>query len=484
MKGVKTLRLFYNGKCIKAMLKSKTINIKTSDKILIAKYKFDCSLADLFPEFNEGFEYTFVDEQVDERDVMSINRETVTVMAYDAKPDEYGVLTTEYEVETPVLINAGDIVTRSIYSNELPTKMTFGYNQDSSYSNETIASSLLSVISMNCSKLADGYRMFKDCSNLTSINYDWSQCRLQHHIGMFKNCKSLVDVNFKGLITSDSINMASIFSGCHSLTEINTNSWNTSNVKDMSNAFNTCKNLTLLDVSKFDTSKVTNMQYMFYNCNKLTTLDVSKFDTGNVIDMSRMFANCSNLTSLEVNNWDTGNVTIMVNMFDLCSRLISLDLSNWNVSKVQNMGAMFGTCSSLKELNVSNWKTDSLTKTDWMFNKCLNLQKLDLSSWNVNNVINMVYMLSDCRSLKQLNLSNWNLNKANITDIFSAYSYNGCSNLNNIIMNNSDFNSVNKIIAQLLTRTNDSMGALNISGIDNISKVNIEIAKSKYWNII
>lgn len=38
MKGVKTLRLFYNGRCIRPMSKGKTINIKTSDKILIANF--------------------------------------------------------------------------------------------------------------------------------------------------------------------------------------------------------------------------------------------------------------------------------------------------------------------------------------------------------------------------------------------------------------------------------------------------------------
>ena len=55
MKGVKTLRLFYNGKCIRPMSKDCAMEPKTN-KILIAKYKFDCSKYDLFPEFNEGFE--------------------------------------------------------------------------------------------------------------------------------------------------------------------------------------------------------------------------------------------------------------------------------------------------------------------------------------------------------------------------------------------------------------------------------------------
>lgn len=422
------MRLFYNGRCIRPMSECKTIESK-SKGILIAKYKFDCSKADLFPEFNEGFEYTFVDEQVDERDVMSIDRETVTIMTYDAKPDEYGVLATEYEVETPVLVNAGDIVTRSIYSNELPTKMTFGYNQDSSYSNETIASSLLSVISMNCSKLIDGYRMFKDCSNLTSINYDWSQCRLQHHIGMFQNCKSLIDVNFEGLVTSNSINMASMFLGCHSLTEINTNGWNTSNVKDMSNAFDTCKNLTLLDVSKFNTSKVTNMRNMFYNCNKLADI---------------------------------------------------IGTSNWDTSNIMDMGAMFYKCTSLTKLEMKNWKINKESSLASMFSTCSNLIELDLSSWE--NMPFMIYgMFYGCEKLTTLNLDNICINEE---PYMSSYYFYECKNLINITIKNSDYNSVNKIIGVLPTRTSDSIGTLNINGINDISKVDTSTAQSKHWNVI
>lgn len=213
-------------------------------------------------------------------------------------------------------------------------------------------------------------------------------------------------------------------------------------------------------------------------------ISVEYLNTRNITDMSFMFYNCTNLTSIDTSKWNTRNVTTMQNMFDLCSSLASLDLSNWNVSKVQNMSAMFGSCSSLKKLNVSNWKTNSLTKADWMFNKCLNLQYLDLSSWNVNNVNDMSYALSDCESLKQLDLSNWNLNNADITGVFSASSYSGCFNLNTISMNNSDSDSVNRIISELPTRTSDSTGVLNIAGIGDMSQVDTITVQTKYWNII
>ena len=50
-------------------------------------------------------------------------------------------------------------------------------------------------------------------------------------------------------------------------------------------------------------------------------------------------------------------------------------------------------------------------------------------------------------------------------------------------MNNSNYNSVNKIIEQLPTRASDSMGTLDIAGIDDINQVDIATARSKYWSI-
>ena len=50
-------------------------------------------------------------------------------------------------------------------------------------------------------------------------------------------------------------------------------------------------------------------------------------------------------------------------------------------------------------------------------------------------------------------------------------------------MNNSDYNSVNKVIAQLPTRASDNLGVLSIAGVDDISQVNINDAKTKFWII-
>lgn len=56
--------------------------------------------------------------------------------------------------------------------------------------------------------------------------------------------------------------------------------------------------------------------------------------------------------------------------------------------------------------------------------------------------------------------------------------------LNKVIMNNSDYTSVNKIITNIESKTSESIGTISITGVDNISKVDTTTANSKYWNII
>ena len=74
----------------------------------------------------EFTDYKIVDEYLDTEDIVTTSTETMMIMNYDAEPDEYGILTTEYEVENTSTFSAENIVTRSIYSSELPTMIKFG----------------------------------------------------------------------------------------------------------------------------------------------------------------------------------------------------------------------------------------------------------------------------------------------------------------------------------------------------------------------
>ena len=289
--------------------------------------------------------YEIVDEYLDTEDIMTTSTETMMLFNSDSKPDEYGVLTTEYEIENISTFSAGNIVTRSIYSNSLPTKMKFGSVDGSGGIN-----SLLEVLYLNTSELTAMDGMFSNCSNLASLN------------------------------------------------------------------LNDC-----------NTSKVITMNGMLQGCQSLISLDANNLNTSNVTDMGYMFFQCKNLTSLNVNDW--------------------------NVSNVSDIQFMFKFCNSLTELN--------------------------LSSWNITNQLSNAYQsFCACQNLKRLNISNWDLSNARISSMFDL-----SNNLDNIIMNDSSYDSINKIIVELSTRASDSPGTLNIAGIDDISQVDVTTAESKFWNI-
>ena len=181
------MKVFYKGRCIRPMGQSKELKGKVAKLKVIAKYKFDSSLYDLIPEFNSGFKYTYIDEYLDTEDINITSTETMMVMGYNAEPDEYGILTTEYEVENVSTFSAENIVTRTIYSTELPTRIIFGRN--SSESGATIREeSLLEVSYLNTAESTTAQRMFKDCKNVTNINCNFDTSKITNMWGMFNNC--------------------------------------------------------------------------------------------------------------------------------------------------------------------------------------------------------------------------------------------------------------------------------------------------------
>ena len=100
---------------------------------VIAKYKFNQDIyADFLPEFNSAFTsdlYTVTDE-IDSEDGYTI---------------------------------------RTIESDSLPTLMRFGSSLDNYIEGNELA--LLEVLEMDTGELTSAYRMFRCCSNLTSIKY-------------------------------------------------------------------------------------------------------------------------------------------------------------------------------------------------------------------------------------------------------------------------------------------------------------------------
>ena len=227
---------------------------------IVAKYKFDGSVyADLIPEFNEEF--------------------------------------TDYNITDEV---EGNIITRTIESDSLPTSMRFGCNTDSGagYSKEVTNKELclLEILDMDTSNLTTMRYMFRHCSNLTSITCDWN--------------------------TTKVTNITKAFNECHSLINLDVSNWDTSNINGyVRSLFSQCRCIENLDVSNWDTSKMTNMGYMFYNCQKLQKLDL--------------------------HNWNVDNVNAFDAFIEYCADLTTLDISNFNIN-ANNISSMIGNTPSLK----------------------------------------------------------------------------------------------------------------------------------------
>ena len=470
---------------------------------LIVQYKFDKSIYDnLIPEFNTEFtNYEIIDEYLDTEDIVTTSTETIMIMNYDAEPDEYGILTTEYEVENVSTFSAENIVTRSIYSDELPTIIRFGNSKDMDETPKTLC--VLEILYLNTNNVTDMYYMFKNCSNLTSIdvsNFDTSN--VNNMANMFYGCNLLTSLDVSNWDTGNVTNMDQMFYDCPLLTSLDVSNFDTSNVTNMFAMFAYCNNLTSLDLSNFNTSNVTNMSYMFYDCNNLTSLDVSNFDTRNVTDMSWMFFNCNKLTSLDVSNWDTSKVTNMNYMFSSCSSLTELDLTSFDTSKVTNMGGMFENCSGLTDLDVSSFDTSNATDIWFMFSNCASLTELDVSGFDTTKATVINAMFQNCSKLTSLDLSGFDT--TNVTSMYNMFYM--CSNLTSLDLSGFDTTNVDdmsnmfqrcsalkylkcnnvttlNIINTLLpTKTSDNQGTIICKS--DTTNLDTTALQSKYWNIL
>ena len=407
--------------------------------MLITKYKFNNTLYDFFPEFNSGFEFTYTDE-----------------------------------------VN-GEVTTRTIESDTLPTLMRFGrVYVDGELSTDNRTDSLLEVLDINTSGLTDCLSMFRYSKNLTSISCEWDTSNVITMNGMFNGCNSLASLDVSNFNTSNVTNMRNMFFNCINLTSLDVSNFNTSNVTSMEGMFFNCNKLTLLDVSNFNTSNVTSMVNMFNSCNKLTTLSVSSWNTSNVTNMNGIFAYCNNLTTLEVSSWNTSKVTNMYQMFRDCSSLVSLDVSRFDTSKVTTMYCMFYNCRNLTELDVSNFNTSNVESMYSMFCNCIKLLFLDISKWDTSNVTNIDYMFGGYNY--DMNLVSLDINNFSIDNVSQDYShlfermpylkYLKCKNTN----------VLNILLPYLPTKSSTSQGTIICkSDVTNLDTTSLQ---SKYWNIL
>ena len=272
--------------------------------------------------------------------------------------------------------------------------------------------------------------LFKDCTNITSIQIITDYLFLTDISGMFEGCIKLEKITFSSFKTSKILNMSRLFFNCSSLNKIifEGDGFLTDSVQDMSYMFYNCSFLDNFqsNLNHFNTINVVNMSHMFELCTKIKELELNQtFITSKVDNMEYMFSNCIELKKINLKNFDTNQVKDMNSMFKNCQRLKSIDLKNFETNSLVNMGSMFQSCSSLESIDLSSFVTTSVKFMNDLFHDCTNLKSYKLSNFFTENVIKMESMFENCKSLTNLNLSNFYT--PSLRQMYSIFS--GCTSV-------------------------------------------------------
>ena len=230
---------------------------------------------------------------------------------------------------------------------------------------------------------------FKDCINVTKINY----------------------IDFEKIT-----NITSLFESCASLEEINISDYSKLKPGLGSRTFYGCTNLRDITINNLDLSDIDNINYgiseMFSNCNKLQYVVFNYCNFSNVTNMSYMFNNCRELVNVSFNNciYDIEYEDRTLNMsymFNKCSNLLSADLSNFLI--VGTLKETFAYCENLKRIIFSS-KNNTVTNFNSTFTNCKSLEYINLDNFDVSNCDDFSQMFYASKLSCDLNLTSFEIN--------------------------------------------------------------------------
>ena len=313
--------------------------------------------------------------------------------------------------------------------------------------------------------------MFKDCTNLETVNLTGLDTRLATDMRyMFYNCPKLTTIDVGGFDTTYVTNMSYMFAKCIGLQSITNIKFGGNSVKDMTsmfedcsslvnlnlterydtkknliskfvttaaenmtNMFKGCSSLELLDVSDFSTSLLKYADHMFDGCSTLTEIDITDFVTPSLLSASYMFSGCSTLLASDVSNLTLTTTTNIEHFYDGCSSLVTADMRGWVAPVLQKMNHFFNGCGKLEAVNFpTGMATANLTTVESFFDGCSSLTgEISMNFLVANKITNTTKMFNNCSSVEVIDLSGWTLITTNGAITASDMFY-GCTNLQTI----------------------------------------------------
>ncbi len=262
------------------------------------------------------------------------------------------------------------------------------------------------------------YDMFRECKSLKSLDLTkFNTSNVSRLDGMFRDCSNLATIDFgDNFTTAYALYINSMFEGCSSLTSLGKLQLHLTRVQGntlyyeygLCNLFKGCaklENIEFLTPYKSASTNVYTAKSMFEGCESLTTIDLTGFATEDFKTVDNMFSGCKNLTRIicvdadDTQKFTLANATHAAGLFNGCEKLVSLaddfvlDLSNISTAKyvstvVGSTENMFNGCSSLTELNFEAGITSNVTDVSGMFNGCIGLTNhtIDLTGFDFTGV--------------------------------------------------------------------------------------------------
>ncbi len=243
--------------------------------------------------------------------------------------------------------------------------------------------------------------------------------------------------------------------------------WETFAIADMSNAFREC-DLEGCDLSRWCTQSLVEATTMFReaqhihfsfaqwdmrNVRRMIAMfmevrdavelrGLDQWDVSNCVSTRSMFHACTALERLDLRHWQVGtHLTNLTDMFRGCTRL-QLDhcgLDQWDLSVAANdLSGMFQGCHQLHELDLSRWDVRGVRRFVGMFRDCIHFHGR-FRHWRLDSVIDMEAMFDNCLLFDGRDLDTWTVG-AHL--LFLASTFQNCSNLTDVNLNNFDVSHV------------------------------------------
>lgn len=292
----------------------------------------------------------------------------------------------------------------------------------------------LDLSSLDWKKVRDAGRVFQSMPNCTTIKLPNNLAPILANHMFYNNSKLTTIEGLDNIDMSKCESIKSIFylSNYQDMTKIT--NWNISNMKDISYAFAQSA-ATTIDLSNWDTSNVTNMQATFYNNTITDYSSVYNWNTSKVEDCCYLFGKHTKITSLDLSNWDFSSCMYMAKAFLNATNLVSLKLPQ-NINKVLNLQGTFQKCP-IELLDVSNIDTSNCLYLDYTFTAGASTTfpiatLTGYENWNTSNVTTFKATFQNQSKLTSLDLSNWSLESAK--DL--SWMFCGCSGLTELKLGN------------------------------------------------